>query len=312
MSTAIQDTHIEIGSTGASPPQFMPDCISGDWQTYQVTFDTPFQDAAKVRVIVTANNETIHPSQYNPAVVGVVTAVSTTGFTLAARNSDCNYGVAGFYYMAVEELGQPPPGEGVDLRFGILQQKTFEKDCQPGDLQTWFPNFSSPFPPNMQYAALVTGCNLNVRTTNVPAVGISRDLDENGFKLAARNSATCMPSSGTTGACAFYYVAGVEGGKPEPDRIWIDSGVVSPKPFGASCKTGTPNWLASWEVYFSKPFLSPPVVLLTCRDADVVAVVGLARDVTTHGFTLAGLNSDCGRGRALFNWVAIGCGQGCG
>jgi hypothetical protein len=83
---------------------------------------------------------------------------------------------------------------------------------------------------------------------------------------------------------------------------------VEPKWFGASCETG---WSAYWEVYFSKPFLSPPVVLLTCKDADV-AVVGLARDVTTHGFTLAGLNSDCAAGNAQFYWVAIGCGLGCG
>jgi hypothetical protein len=315
MSTAIQNTHIEIGDTGTSPPQFEPDCIPGDWQSYQLKFDTPFQDAAKVRVIVTANNENIHPSNHNPAVVGVVTAVSTTGFTLWARNSDCNEGLAGFYFMAVEELGQPPPaGEGVDLRYGILQQKSFRKDCEPGDSQKWFPRFSSPFPSG-ERVALATGCNLNVRDSNVPAVGISRNLDVNGFELAARNSATCMPLSGTTGACAFYYVAGVEGVKPKPDnRIWIDSGVVSPKHFGRACKTSSPSWLNSWEVYFSKPFLTPSVVLLTCRDADVVAVVGLAQDVTTHGFTLAGFNSDCFHrgGRAQFNWVAIGCGQGCG
>jgi hypothetical protein len=315
MSTAIQNAHIEIGDTGTSPPQFEADCIPGDWQSYQLTFDTHFQDAAKVRVIVTANNKNIHPSNYNPAVVGVVTAVTTSGFTLWARNSDCKEGLAGFYFMAVEELSQPPTrGEGVDLRYGILQQKFFKKDCEPGDSQKWFPSFSSPFGSG-ERVALVTGCNLNVLTSNVPAVGISQNLDVNGFELVGRNSAACMPSSGTTGACAFYWVAGEEGVKPKPDnRIWIDSGVVSPKHFGRACKTSSPTWTNSWEVYFSKPFQTPPVVLLTCRDAGVLAVVGLAQNVTTHGFTLAGLNSDCylPGGRAQFNWVAIGCGEGCG
>jgi hypothetical protein len=306
MSTAIQNTHIEIGSTGGSPPHFEPDCIVGDWQSYQVAFDHHFQNADDVRVIVTANDEGV-PTADNPPVVGVAWGVSTTGFTLWGRNSDSEEGEAGFYYMAVEELGQPPPGEPVDLRLGILQQKFFIREGQPGAWQTWFPTFRA-FPAGKQYAALVTGCNLNVRSSNVPAVGISRNLDVDYFDLAARNSARCMPPSRSSGACAFYYVAGVEGEKPEPDRIWIDSGVVGPNPFGSSCNAG---WTTSWEVYFSRPFLSPPVVLLTCKDADV-AVVGLARDVTTHGFTLAGLNSDCAPGMAQFYWVAIGCGLGCG
>lgn len=307
MSTAIQNTHIEIGSTGGSPPRFEPDCIVGDWQSYQVNFDKEFDDPDKVRVIVTANDEDV-PTADNPAVVGVVWGVSKKDFTLWARNSDGETGEAGFYYMAVEELGKPPEGELVDLRLGILQQKSFIREGQPGAWQTWNPNFLPLFPAGKQYAALVTGCNLNVRSSSVPAVGMSRNLDFDHFDLAARNSAACVPGPRSSGACAFYYVAGVEGVTPDPDRIWIDSGVVGPNPFGSSCNAG---WTASWDVYFSRPFLSPPVVLLTCKDADV-AVVGLARDVTTHGFTLAGHNSDCASGMAQFYWVAMGCGLGCG
>jgi hypothetical protein len=309
LSTEIQNTHIEIGHAGGQPLNFKPDGTPGDWQSYQVGFKKHFQNPDKVRVIVTANNLDLDPGVHNAAVVGIVTAVSTTGFTLWGRNSDCVEGNAGFYYMAVEELSQPPEGEPVDLRLGPLQQRFFGRDCEQGDWDFWHPPFSSAFPPGPteQYAALVTGCNLNVRASNVPAVGISRNLDLDGFDLAARNSATCMPSSGTTGACAFYYVAGKEGPKPQ-DRFWINSGVMEPEWFEASCKTG---WRVVWEVYFSKPFLTPPVVLLTCKDADV-AVVGLAQNVTTHGFTLAGLNSDTAAGNAQFYWVAIGCGLGCG
>jgi hypothetical protein len=312
---AIEDTLIEFGQTGDPPQDFKPDCTVGDWQSYQVGLKKPFQSADNVRVIVTANDYSGGisggiTSKDNPAVVGVVWGVSTAGFTLWARNSDSEPGKAGFYYMAVEELGKPPQGvEGVDLRFGILQQKFFRSEGQPEAWQTWdpYPRFSTPLA-GKNLAALVTGCNLNVRSTNVPAVGISRDLDFNGFELAARNSAACLPTTPrSTGACAFYYVAGVNEHLPK-DSFWIDSGVADAEPFEASCEEG---WTASWEVYFSRPFLSPPIVLLTCKDADA-AVVGLARDVTTHGFTLAGLNSDCGAGNAQFYWVAIGCGLGCG
>lgn len=259
---AIQDTHIEIGSTSGQPVHFAPDCTPGDWQMWQVPFDAHFQSADNVRVIVTANNKGINPGVNNPAVVGVVSAVNTTGFTLWGRNSDCADGNAGFYYMAVEELGQPPPGEPVDLRLGILQERTFSRDCQPGDWKYWSPRFSSPFPPG-ERAALVTGCNLNVRPHNLPAVGMSlnlaaQNLAANGFELAARNSAACLPLPGDSGGCAFYYVAGVEGQKPQ-DRFWIDSGVVLPQSFAPSCMSAKDvgsHW-ATWEVYFSRPFLSP-------------------------------------------------------
>jgi hypothetical protein len=309
---AIQETHIEIGSAGSQPVHFASDCTPGDWQMAQVSFKTHFQTSDNVRVIVTANNEGVNPGVENPAVVGVVAAVNTTDFTLLGRNSDCAEGNAGFYYMAVEELGHPPPGERVDLRLGILQQRSFSRDCQPGDRNVWSPSFSSPLPSG-ERAALVTGCNLNVRSYNLPAVGMSRNLDVNGFQLAARNSAACLPLPGDSGESAFYYVAGIEGPTPPRDRFWIDSGVVEPKSFAASCmsfKDVGSHW-ASWEVYFSRPFLSPPVVLLTGKDVGA-AVVGLAQDVTTHGFTLTGFNSDCGPGSAQFYWVAIGCGSGCG
>jgi hypothetical protein len=128
-------------------------------------------------------------------VAGVVSAVDKTSFVLSARNSACNEGKAGFYYMAVEDLGQASPGEPVDLRLGILQPRHFLRDCTPGDWQQWYSRFSSPFPPGKEYAVLVTGCNLHVkpfywghhlRYHNAPAVGTSQNLNVNGFELATR------------------------------------------------------------------------------------------------------------------------------
>jgi H-type lectin domain-containing protein len=338
VSTPIRDTFIQIGRSPDPALIFMPDCSPGDWRFWgRIGFQNRFP-SDNVKVVVTTNDVNVDPAMPNCAAVGIVAAVDRGGFDLWARNSDCSLGEAGFYFMAVEELGQPAPGEPVDLRLGVVQSKHFCPDCKAGDWNDWMPQFSTPLPPGKERVALVTGCNLNVRPFgpglcgprefvvgsdwgnggkgatglpvgsyyyNVPAVGISRSLDANGFQLSARN-ACCMQ-----GGCAFYYVAAVEGVKPQ-DPFVIDSGIARVKQFKPSCQPGSAQ---SWEVSFKKPFATPPMVLVTCMEIDPnhrVAVVGLAQDITTHGFTLAGVNSDCGSGHVGFYWVAIGCGFGCG
>ena len=42
------------------------------------------------------------------------------------------------------------------------------------------------------------------------------------------------------------------------------------------------------------------------------AVVTVAQNVTTYGFTMATRNSDTAASFAQFTWVAFGCGIGCG
>ena len=65
-----------------------------------------------------------------------------------------------------------------------------------------------------------------------------------------------------------------------------------------------------FAIYFDRPFLTPPVVLATARETN--AIVTIARNVTTHGFTLHARNTDSVPRHALFYWIAIGCVEGCG
>ncbi len=68
-------------------------------------------------------------------------------------------------------------------------------------------------------------------------------------------------------------------------------------------------------IYFTDPFLAPPVVLLTDNDPRSEgrnpAVVGIAQNVTPFGFRVAARNSDYIGGRTGFYWVAIGWPQEC-
>jgi hypothetical protein len=72
------------------------------------------------------------------------------------------------------------------------------------------------------------------------------------------------------------------------------------------------------DVYFDRPFLTPPVVLATARDRDSELkrhhnpLVLIAQNVTTHGFTMAARNTDTVNAIAEFYWIAIGCKEGCG
>jgi hypothetical protein len=303
MSTKISQTIIKVGTVPAV--RFSPGCQDGDTQKFHVVFPHQFPKPTRVRVIITASNLKVVSSEHNAAVVGIAEQVDERDFFLVARNSDCSAGLASFNWMAVAET----PGEeqrSVGLRMGVVQPRHFQPDCVAGDSQLWGVNFSTPFD-NLP-TVLLTASNLNVRNGNVAAVGIARDAANNRFTLAARNS-DCAE-----GDCAFYYVAISEKDDSKKD-LWVDSGEIFPHRFSSDCQPG--DWIVQ-EVAFSEPFLTPPVVLVTANDqkasafAGEVAAVGIARDVTTHGFTLAARNSGCSDGEAGFYWVAIGCDKGCG
>lgn len=69
----------------------------GDWRGWRIIFHKPF--FVPPVVLVTPNNLDVEGP--NPAVVGIARNVTTDGFILGARNSDCSPGKAGFYWVAV-------------------------------------------------------------------------------------------------------------------------------------------------------------------------------------------------------------------
>ncbi len=86
--------------TGYAPPaSFQPSGKPGDWNTWNITFKSPF--ARLPVVLVTACKTTDIPEELNPAVLGVVQALTPNGFRLAARSSDIGSGHAGFYWIAI-------------------------------------------------------------------------------------------------------------------------------------------------------------------------------------------------------------------
>lgn len=303
MSTQINQTDFQFGTVTAR--HFSEHCVPGDWETCPIIFPKPF-DEKTPRVIVTANNENVDKGAHNAAVVGIAQKVTPTGFVLAARNSDCARGFAGFNWTAVLETPGEQKEKPVNLRMGVLQPKKFQSDCTAGDWNSWGVNFSTKLE---KCVALLTASNLNVKPWhqddtlwyhNPAVVGIVQDLTPTGFTLAARNS-DCAE-----GYCTFYYVAlsQINAGKAD---LWVDTGEEIAQHFGPDCKSG--DW-KGWTISFSEPFLTPPVVLVTANDLKVqghnAAVVGIAQDVTPNGFTLSARNSDCASGQAGFYWVAIG------
>src|SRR5207237_2483717 len=127
---------------------------------------------------------------------------------------------------------------------------------------------------------LLTASNLNVAGHNAAVVGIVRDPASDLFTLVARNS-DCAE-----GNCTFYYL-GLSQEKGRSD-IWVDSGEMDAKVFAPDCRGG--DW-QNWDIQFSQAFLTPPIVLVTANDLGIgeyhnAATVGIAQNVTTHGFTL--------------------------
>ena len=329
MSVPINEAVFQVGTFGQR--NFSKDCEIGDTETFQTTgfqrvvFPEQFPAQSSVRVIVTANNLGAPTGTHNAALVGAVQDVTVEGFILKARNSDCadEVSLAGMNWMAVAET----PGvqqKPTDIRIGTLQPRSFSSNCNHGDTTDWGVTFSTPL--ESQRVVVVTANDLNVQGHNAAVVGIVLGPDGNplaptGFALKARNS-DCA-----AGGCGFYYAA-ISPGVAGSGSLIVDTGEVVSQNFFNNCSDGDTK---AWEVYFSRPFLTPPIILVTANDGHLVGhslqhqafPVGMARSVTPYGFTLVGRNSDCFTGdgglfgpkiaaQAGFYWVAIGCALGCG
>jgi len=342
MSTKAMNASFRMG-TIADPEFFFADCAQGDTHLLgPIPFTPPFPDD-NVRVIALASAvSSAFPAV--PAIVCIAEQVDRNGFRLKARNSDLGTGFSNFNWMAVSEVptlnadGSPLPPP--DIRLGAVQPRLFFQDGvvtqPPGlDWQLWAGvPFSNPMSSGTVVVATANNLNLSpfywlLQDTspfdsnnplvyhNSAVVGIIQSPSATGFSLAARNSDTAR------GICAFYWAAFDAAVKPivdptVPDMV-IDTGIAEARSFAVSNTQGDWNW---WEIFFRKPFLTPPVVLVTANDQlgggqliptkANIAAVGIAQNVTPYGFRLAGRSSDCAAGQAGFYWVAIGCSLGCG
>lgn|SRR5262249_6237077 len=336
MSVNIRETIVVTGRIEVLP--FTPDCVTGDTQELNRNNNKriPFPpglfqlQGEPVRVILTPQHPDpdpdLDPRPHVAAPVGIAQNVSVTGFDLRARNSDCAAGSAGFNWMAIQER-RGEEHEVPSLRMRVLQPEHlddaefFRRSCESGDthysgVRFWRPMLSEP-------TVLLTPTNLNIIKSAVvrgvhdigvynPAaiVGIVQGQSTQGFNLKARNSDCAI------GECAFFYVAlsstpGVPG---DSGDLVVDTGEVSARYFAPDCVKGDIQYVG---IDFHRPFLTPPVVLVTANDLGVThphnaAVVCMANNVTLYGFTIKARNSDCADGQAGFYWVAIGCSFGCG
>jgi hypothetical protein len=299
VSTNIAETMIQFGSL--SYRDFAPWCGPGDLEFFNVHFPVSFDPSALSPTVVLTTSDSGLPRFNGHKIVptvGVVQDVSHAGFRIAAFNTGRSRGPAGVNWMAVQET----PGkqqQPVGIRAGVVQPRSFSKN----GYEEWVLGYRSF---SGVQTSFLTATNLyGTRERNAAVVGIASDEHVSGFFLHGRNTDTDV------GECAFYYVSlgpEAEGSRPQPGQI--ETG-------GTGCHYRDPGTWESEEVMFKTPFLIPPVVLVTAGDnagADAyraTPTLGIARSVTSHGFTLTSRNAGCGRGVAGLHWVALGCGPHC-
>jgi hypothetical protein len=340
-----KNTTIRFGIT-PDAKDFRDTGTPGDWHRWDITFSSPFgapipglPKGVPQQISVVAT-----PFEADAAPVAVIKNVTNTGFVLWARNAWQKKGSARFAWLAV--LGVPDSHEQrrIETRFGVLQTKVLEP---PQNLTEW-PGiwYSDPMAtasPDAAPAVLLTEHNISgpcrgdIVWNNPASVAISvlqrsapfPVLPSEGFAAAAVNVDT------TDGRAGYYYASFVDAARfstASPSDLWLDHGSdkgvedgfrfnTPPSLFTAPNRAMKPGGIpGDWvhlDVYFSKPFLTPPIVLATARDttADpsrpLNPLVAIAQNVTTHGFTMALRNTDSRDATAEFFWIAIGCQAGC-
>jgi hypothetical protein len=323
MSTPLSQVIVAHGRLSAR--FFREDGRAGDWQSWAVPLPAIFP-ADGVRIVAMASSDGVDEGLGTIAAVPVITRATRTGFTLAARNSDCAAGSAGMHWFAVlERAGQASPTP-VELRTCLLQARGFAPDCSPGDWNSWEYAFGRPMPTAPTVVGAPTRMRGDVALTSVvlgaflsdayllegmPApVGVLSSGRGDGVSLSARNG------GGWSGRSSMNFIAlsDLPRNVPPDTAPVLDSGT-TPAVSLSSTGGGVPVRI---DVNFGLPFSAPPVVLITACDVGLpvgttpVAAIGVAQGVTTHGFTLEAMNTDSASGRAAFHWVAIGCGISCG
>ena len=92
-------SELQIDTGAVEEEWFEPSGHPGDWQTWDVVFASPFSELPVV--LLTPYKPIDIPVRLSPAVLGMVQALTTGGFRIAARNSDIGRGLAGFFWIAI-------------------------------------------------------------------------------------------------------------------------------------------------------------------------------------------------------------------
>jgi hypothetical protein len=316
MSTLLSQSTILFGDTGptshatpAPAQQFSPTCVPGDTKNWHVPlFGFP---NANITVILTASSRFTAANSPLAHVVAAVEDLKASGFNIIARNSGCAAGSASLNWLAVAETGK----SALPLsHIAIGQPRSFTADCTPGDTQQWpvpFPPMAPPPFPGNPFVFLTANQigYVGDPVHNAAAVGVVGDLGPKGFSLTARNSDSASGDCGFNSVALFPSLPATLGGAD----LLVDTGLTDHFPFK---QRGTPGDTITTEIFFARPFDAPPVVLVTAIRAGLCMPSCMARNVTRFGFTLAARNSDCQVSNipmeSRFNWVAFGCGPGCG
>jgi hypothetical protein len=304
---------------------FAPAGHQGDWLSFEAQFTTGprpvFHDSP--RVIVTPIFE--DPIDIGAFPVCVVREISTTGFTMAARNS-ARHGFAAFAWVAILET----PGivqQVPDVRTGIVPALHFGANGTP---QAEAATASLPELDTSAAVVMLTPTDPNVHGHSIAAVGALGNRFEDAVGQP-RHLSGYNPDL-VSGGCAFnwaqfpvqeFFQPGrltqhvVRDDHGVPIRIdevivpevFVETGEVAAAHFEPSGQRG--DW-QTWNVHFKDAFTAPPTVLLTAKKSGDTrpeanpAVVGVVQAVIAHGFRLAARNSDCSGGETGFEWVAFG------
>jgi hypothetical protein len=321
-----------------SPSNDGPD----DWSRHtRVTFDSPFgpatpgipKDVEQVISVVCTPRGSAAP------LVAVVETVDATGFTFRVRNADPDQGADNVSVDWLAVLGVVDTNSAKtrqsDGRLSVLQPKSFDGFLEQNNWpRIWF---SKPLVPDARGTPpviLLTQNDLHCGQDNPATIGTvgpleatselfnhailvpGDDPNDFGFSVGASDVDT------VGGNCGFYsaaFVVNANAGDSIQDW-WIDNGneknvdsffneMPSKPPFSIARGGVSGDWRLL-DIYFDKPFLTPPLVFASARGH--TPIVCIARRVTTYGFTLAARNTDSVDGHAMFNWIAIGCKDGCG
>lgn len=333
----LKDTTVRFGVT--KPVDFS---ANGDWGSIDVVFASPFGSpkpgtpkgvSQSISVVATP----LRMRKVAPVVV--LKNVTANGFTLFARNLNNQNGESEFSWLAVLGVPDRQP-TSYDTRIGVLQTKILTPPNPTSWPGIWF---SQPLVGiGKEPAILLTAHNITGPSResdpwrNAAAVASVYPLPgtippDDGFAVGAVN----VENGGRSG---FYYAAFIDARShterdfADAGNLWLDHGSEHnvedsfqynnaswPTPPHRDLQPGTvPGDWVYLDVYFDRPFLTPPVVLLTARDPDNNPkrhhnpLALSAQNVTTHGFTVSARNTDTVGAMAEFFWIAIGCSEGCG